>query len=147
MMRVLPYIKKLVPVAACVLMMSAAAPRLRADVCDDIGTLGERWHKVGDYIEKHSDNGKLRKSEAANVRKAAQEIYPATKELADILVQNFNSKKADEARAKSLGKQLQASLEELHALGDGDDWDDVMEIVDKIGAGLTKISDMCADGK
>ena len=124
-----------------------ASTPLLADGCDDIGKMGDNWHNVATYIEKHSDDGKLRKSEVAKVRSTAQELMPGTIALAKVLVEEFSSKNKDEARAKSLGKQLKANIEELSALGDGDDWDDVGAIVDKIGDVLAKVADICSDGK
>lgn len=140
--------KRAVPVVGVAILLAAGASQtLRADTCDDIGGLGDRWHRVADYIDKHSDDGKLRKSEVAKVQSTARELFPSTKALAKILSEEFSSKNKDEARAKSLGKQLQANIDELAALGDGDDWDDVGEIVTKIGDVLNKVADLCADGK
>ncbi len=117
---------------------------LRADGCNDISKLGEKWHGLADYIDKRTDNGKLRKSEAAQVRAKAGELLPGTRAFAKVLIEDFSSKNKDEARAKSLGKQLQANLEELSALGPEDDWDDVGTIIDKIGDVLDKLADICS---
>jgi len=132
---------------AAILVAGIASTPLRADTCEEIGKLGDKWHSVAEYIEKHSDNGKLRKAEVAKIQSTAHELMPSTKAMAKVLVEDFSSKNKDEARAKSLGKQLQANLEELSALGDGDDWDDVGAIVDKIGDILNKVADLCSDGK
>ena len=131
---------------AGLLLVGTPAP-LRADTCDDIGQLGDNWHAVADYIDKHSDDGKLRKAEAARVRADVHKYSPGTAAMAKVLIENFNAKNKDEARAKSLGKQLKANLDELAALGEGDTWDDVGDIVTKLGDILNKISEMCADGK
>jgi hypothetical protein len=142
------FLRRAVPVlGVAVLLTGGSAKVLRADTCDDIGGLGDRWHRVADFIDKHSDDGKLRKADIAKVQSTARELFPPTKGLAKVLVTEFSSKNKDEARAKSLGKQLQANIDELSALGDGDDWDDVGEIITKIGDVLNKVSDLCSDGK
>ena len=125
----------------------ASSTALRADPCDDIGKMGDGWHGIADYIDKHSDNGKLRKSEVAKVRTTAHQLMPETVALAKVLVEDFSAKKKEKARIKSLGKQLQANLDELKALNDDADWDDVGEIVGKIGDILTKLAEICSDGK
>ena len=140
------FLKRAVPALGIAILLGAAVP-VHADTCDDIGTLGDRWHRLSDYVDKHSDDGKLRKSEAAKVKDTVHELLPPTRALAKVLITEFSSKKAEEARVKSLGKQLDATVEELGALGDGDDWDDVSTIVDKIGDILNKIADLCSDGK
>src|SRR5882724_11415722 len=129
------------------LLATGASTPLRADNCDGIDKLGDSWHGVADFIEKHSDNGKLRKADVAKVQATARQLFPATKGVAKVLVEEFSSKKKDEARFKSLGKQLQANIDELSALGDDDDWDDVGQIVDKIGDVLNKVAELCSDGK
>jgi hypothetical protein len=133
--------------ATAVLTCTLGSVPLRADTCDGINKLGDNWHGVAEYIEKHSDDGKLRKTEAAKVRENVHQLMPSTKAMAKVLMEEFSSKNKDEARAKSLGKQLQANIEELSALGEGDDWDDVGAIVDKIGDILNKVGDLCSDGK
>jgi hypothetical protein len=140
------FFKQALPVLGIAVLLGASVPA-HADTCDNIGTLGDRWHRLSDYVDKHSDDGKLRKTEAVKVRDTAHELIAPTKALANVLVTEFSSKKADEARPKSLGKQLQANLEELSALGPDDDWDDVSAIVDKIGDILNKIADLCSEGK
>ena len=145
MKQFLSFRKLAVPAVALALLLSGgAATPLRADGCDDIGSLGDRWRRLSDYIGTHSDDGKLRKAEAAKVQQTAHELLPPTKAFADVLVKDFSSKKADEARPKSLGKQLQASIEELAALKDDDDWDDVAAIVGHIGETLDKVADICS---
>jgi len=148
MKNVLSLLKRGVPMLGVAMLLMGGASKLRADGCDDIGALGDRWHHVADFIDKHSDDGKLRKSEIAKVQASAHELFPVTKEFAKALVGELHGGKSrDEVRMKSLGKQLQANLDELGALGDGDDWDDVGEIVTKVGDVLNKISDLCSDGK
>ena len=133
-------------VVTAVLAVASSMP-LQADPCDDIGKMGDGWHGIADYIDKHSDNGKLRKSEVAKVQTTAHQLMAETVALAKVLVEDFSAKKKEEARIKSLGKQLQANLDELKALDDDADWDDVGEIVGKIGDILTKLADICSDGK
>jgi hypothetical protein len=148
MNRFLMVLRRAIPVLGLAIVLAGTASKtLLADNCEDIGSLGDRWHRIAEYIDKHSDDGKLRKAEVAKVQSTAHELFPSTKALAKVLVENFSSKNKDEARAKSLGKQLQANIDELSALGDGDDWDDVGEIVGKIGDVLNKVSDLCSDGK
>ncbi len=141
------FLKNTLPLLGTAILLAAGLPTpLRADGCEDISKMGESWHGVVDYIENHSDNGKLRKADVAKVQVTSRKLMPSTVALAKVLVEDFSSKKKDEARVKSLGKQLQANLEELKALGDDSDWDDVGEIVDKIGDVLTKLADICTDG-
>ena len=143
----LSFLKSTLPLLGIAILLAAGLPTpLRADGCEDISKMGESWHGVADYIEKHSDNGKLRMADVAKVQVTSRKLMPSTVALAKVLVEDFSSKKKDEARVKSLGKQLQANLEELEALGDDSDWDDVGEIVDKIGDVLTKLADICTDG-
>ena len=71
-----------------------------------------------------------------------RDISPVTSELAKTLIGL-----KDVPRAKSLGTQLKGSLEELGALGENDDWDDVGEIVDKIGDALNKVAEICSSQK
>ena len=122
------------------LLLAGSAPigAAAADGCEAIEDVGEKWHKVADYIEKHSDNGKLFKAEAAKVRSTVRDISPLSSELAKELMAL-----KDEPRAKSLGTQLKGGLDELSALGENDDWDDVGEIVDRIGDILGKVADVC----
>ena len=141
------FLKSTLPLLGIAILLAAGLPApLRADGCEDISKMGESWHGVADFIENHSDNGKLRKADVAKVQVTSRKLMPSTVALAKVLVEDFSSKKKDEARVKSLGKQLQANLEELKALGDDSDWDDVGEIVDKIGDVLTKLADICTDG-
>src|SRR5260221_404383 len=85
------------------LLMLASAPVLKADVCDEISTLGTRWHKLSEYIEKHSDDGKLRKVEVKKVVADLQEIVPPTKVLGNRLIENFKGQ--DNQRVRAWGKQ------------------------------------------
>ena len=78
------------------------------------------------------------KAEAAKVRSTVRDISPLSSELARELIAL-----KDEPRAKSLGTQLKGGLDELAALGENDDWDDVGEIVDRIGDILGKVADVC----
>jgi hypothetical protein len=141
------FLKKTIPMLGIILLATGLAAPLRADPCGDIGKMGDGWHNVADFIDKHSDNGKLRKADVAKVQASAHKLMPETVALAKVLVEDFSSKNKDEARIKSLGKQLQANLDELKALGDEADWDDVGEIVSKIGDILSKLADICSDGK
>jgi hypothetical protein len=136
MKNILSILKSAVGIAVLLAMVTPA--RLRAGECDVIDQIGDKWHAVADYIEKHSDDGKLRKSEAAKVRTTVHEISPGTSELSTTLIAL-----KDEPRAKSLGTQLKGNLEELAALGENDNWDDVGEIVDKIGDIMNKVAEVC----
>ena len=125
---------------ASFLLFSAPAPR--ADTCDDIHNLADRWDKLATYISDHSDDGKLRKSEVKKVIADLKVLYPPTKALGDILVSEFKGK--DEARVRSLGKQMVASLEEFAALkDDDDDWDDVTAIFSRLVDVIDKVGDQC----
>ena len=70
------------------LLLAGSAPigAAAADGCETIEDVGEKWHKVADYIEKHSDNGKLLKAEAAKVRSTVRDISPLSSELARELI-------------------------------------------------------------
>lgn len=140
MTRCFSFVTSLLGVA--VLLLSCPARLRAAGECEAIDGIGDRWHKVAEYIEKHSDNGKLFKSEAAKVRTTVHEISPVSSELAKTLIGL-----KDEPRAKSLGTQLKGSLDELAALGENDDWDDVGEIVDKVGDVLNKVAELCRNQK
>src|SRR5579863_6794653 len=96
-------------IVGSVLLLSAAPAR--ADVCDDIRHLGDRWHNLSNYIDSHSDDGKLRKSEIKKVAQDARPLVEPTKNLGSVLISEFKGK--DEQRIRALGKQILAAMEEL----------------------------------
>ncbi len=123
-------------------IVTFAAPGLRADTCEDIHSLAERWDKLATYIDNHSDDGKLRKAEVNNVIKELRVLVPPTRKLGDVLVSEFKGK--DEQRVQALGKQMIAALEEFAALkDDDDDWDDVTSIFGRLVATIDKVGDQC----
>ncbi|MBS1872675.1 MAG: hypothetical protein JSU00_05645 [Acidobacteria bacterium] len=123
----------------CLLMVSAQ--RLRADVCEDIGHLGDRWHKLANYIDEHSDDGKLRKSEIRKVARDTKELMPPTKALGEVLVKEFKGK--DEQRVRAWGKQILGAIEELGGLTDDDDWDEDVKIIDRLVEVIDKVAAEC----
>ena len=112
------------------LMLLFAAPAAKADGCDDIAKLADRWHKLANYIDEHSDNGKLRKKEVAKVSKDTKELAPFTKAFGDALAKE--GKGEDTQRLRALGKQIAAAIEELGGLGEEDDWDEDVKIIDRL---------------
>jgi hypothetical protein len=119
-----------------------AAPGLRADTCDDIHTLSSRWDKLATYIDNHSDDGKLRKSEVNKVIAELKVLVPPTRELGNVLISDFKGK--DETRVRALGKQMSAALEEFAGLkDDDDDWDDVVAIFGRLVEVIDKVADQC----
>lgn len=117
------------------------APSAKADGCDDIANLADRWHKLANYIDEHSDDGKLRKKEIARVSKETKALTPFTKEFGDALVKEAKGK--DVARLRALGKQISAAIDELGALGENDDWDEDVKIIDRLVEVLDKVVDSC----
>jgi hypothetical protein len=118
------------------------AQGLRADTCEDIHSLADRWDKLATYIDNHSDDGKLRKTEVKKVIADLKVLYPPTKALGDVLVSEFKGK--DEARVQALGKQMLASLQEFAGLkDDDDDWDDVVSIFSHLVETIDKVGDQC----
>jgi hypothetical protein len=126
-------------IAGTVLLL--AAEPSRADVCDDINKLADRWQKLANYIDDHSDNGKLRKTEIAKVAQDTRQLAPGTKELGNGLVREFKGK--DDQRVRALGKQILAALEELGGLKDDDDWDEDVKIIDRLVDILDKVVEQC----
>ncbi len=122
--------------------LTFAAQELRADTCEDIHNLSARWDKLASYIDNHSDDGKLRKSEVNKVISELKVLVPPTKALGDVLVSEFKGK--DERRVQALGKQMLASLEEFIGLkDDDDDWDDVVAIFGRLVEVIDKVGDQC----
>ena len=124
------------------LMLLVAAPAAKADGCDDIANLADRWHKLANYIDEHSDDGKLRKREIAKVSKDTKALTPFTKAFGDALAKEGKGK--DTARLRALGKQISAAVEELIGLGEDDDWDEDVKIIDRLVEVLDKVVDGCA---
>jgi hypothetical protein len=123
-------------------ILSFVAPALRADTCEDIHGLADRWDKLSSYIDEHSDDGKLRKAEVNKIIKELRVLVPPTRKLGDVLVSDFKGK--DEQRVQALGKQMIAALEEFAALkDDDDDWDDVTSIFSRLVATIDKVGDQC----
>jgi hypothetical protein len=132
--------------AFCSLMIvglfTFAAQGLRADTCEDIHNLSARWDKLATYIDKHSDDGKLRKAEVKNVIAELKVLVPPTATLGNVLVSEFKGK--DEQRVQALGKQMMAALEEFTNLkDDDDDWDDVVSIFGRLVEVIDKVGDQC----
>jgi len=132
--------------AFCGLMIAGlitfAAPGLRADTCENIHNLSERWDKLATYIDNHSDDGKLRKSEVNKVIAELKVLVPPTRELGNVLVSEFKGK--DEQRVQALGKQMVAALQEFAGLkDDDDDWDDVVSIFGRLVEVIDKVGDQC----
>jgi hypothetical protein len=123
-------------------MLTFAAQGLRADTCEDIHNLSARWDKLASYIDSHSDDGKLRKSEVNRVISELKILVPPTRELGNVLVSEFKGK--DEQRVQALGKQMMASLQEFAGLkDDDDDWDDVISIFTHLVEVIDKVGDQC----
>jgi len=123
-------------------LITFAAPGLRADTCENIHNLSERWDKLATYIDNHSDDGKLRKSEVNKVIAELKVLVPPTRELGNVLVSEFKGK--DEQRVQALGKQMVAALQEFAGLkDDDDDWDDVVSIFGRLVEVIDKVGDQC----
>jgi hypothetical protein len=123
------------------ILLLAAVPARAADVCDDIRHLADRWHSLSNYIDSHSDDGKLRKSEIKRVGQDARPLIEPTKQLGTILVGEFKGK--DEQRIRALGKQILAAMEELGGLNDDDDWDEISTVLDRMADVIDKVVDQC----
>jgi hypothetical protein len=113
----------------------------RADVCDDIHRLANRWHDLANYIHDHSDNGKLRPKEIAKVGGEARQLLGPTKTLGDFLVKEYDGSDAQRVRAQ--GKQILAALEELGALKEDDDWDEDVKIIDRLVDVTDNVVNVC----
>jgi hypothetical protein len=123
-------------------LLTFAVPGLRADTCEDIHNLSDRWDKLKTYIDDHSDDGKLRKAEVKKIISELRILVPPTRRLGDVLVSDFKGK--DEQRVQALGKQMVAALEEFAGLkDDDDDWDDVVEIFGRLVTVIDKVGDQC----
>ncbi len=127
-------------VIATFALLLAALPA-RADLCEDIKHLADRWHQLANYIDEHSDNGKLRKNEITKVAREARTLVPPTQELGNVLAKEF--KGANEQRVRALGKQILAGLEELGGLKEEDDWDEDVKIIDRLVEVTGKIVEQC----
>jgi len=134
---------KLLAMAAlgCMLFLNNA-PAAKADGCDDIAKIADRWHKLSTYIDDRSDNGKLRKKEIAVVSKQTKELTPFTKAFGDELAK-ITGKSKEESRLRAMGKQISAAVDELGNLGEDDDWDEDVKIIDRIVEILDKVSEAC----
>jgi hypothetical protein len=126
-------------IVGTVLLLSATPAK--ADGCDDIRHLADRWHSLSNYIDAHSDEGKLRKSEIKKVGQDATPLLEPTKNLGNLLVGEFKGK--DEQRIRALGKQILGAIEELGGLKDDDDWDEISTVLDRMADVIDKVVDQC----
>lgn len=124
------------------LLLLVSAPAAKADGCDHIAKLSDRWHKLANYIDEHSENEKLRKSEIAKVSKETKALTPFTQAFGNALAKEGKGK--DTARLRALGKQISAAIEELGGLGEDDDWDEDVKIIDRLVEVLDKVVESCA---
>ena len=124
-------------------LLLAALPA-RADLCDDIHKVANRWHALANYIDEHSDGGKLRAGEIKKVAAEARNLAAPSKVLGNALVNVYKGK--NEQRIRALGKQILASLEELGGLNDDDDWDEDVKIIDRLVEVLDKVTEECDKG-
>lgn len=122
------------------LILLFSAPQAKADGCDDIAKLADRWHKLANYIDEHSDDGKLQKREIAKVTKDTKELAPFTKAFGEALAQE---KGKEATRLRALGKQIAAAVEELLGLGEDDDFDEDVKIIDRLVETLDKVTEAC----
>ncbi len=113
----------------------------RADVCDDIHALANKWHGLANYIDGHSDNGHLRKNEVAKVARDARALAGPTRTLGVFLANEY--KGANQQRVRALGKQILAALEELGGLKEEDDWDEDVKIIDRLVDVTDKVVEVC----
>ena len=121
-------------------LLLASTPA-RANVCDDILHLADKWHALANYIDAHSDDGKLRKSEIAKVAQESRQLLPPTKVLGSFLASEFKGN--NEQRVRALGKQILAALDELGGLKDDDDWDEDVKIIDRLVEVIDKVVEQC----
>jgi hypothetical protein len=125
--------------ASCVLLLPVIPAR--ADVCEDVGVLADKWHDLGDYIEEHSDDGGLLKTEIKKVSTDMRALVRPTLEAANTLVKGIKGK--NDQRMRALGKQMLGALEELGGLKEDDDWDEDLEIIDRLVLELDKVVELC----
>lgn len=118
-----------------------ATPSLHADTCDDIARLADQWHKLANYIADHSDGGTLRKNEIQKVSRQTRDLVPPSKDLGNALVKEFRGKQ--DQRVRAWGKQILAMLEELGGLGEDDDWDEDVKIIDRLVEVIDKVTAEC----
>lgn len=110
--------------------------------CESIHKLSDQWDKVSTYIDDHSDDGKLRKSEVRKVIADLKILVPPTRNIGNVLVNDL--KGTDEKRIQAVGKQIIAALDEFNALKDDeDDWNDVTDIFDRLVELIEKVGDWC----
>lgn len=125
------------------LAASMMVPTLvKADGCDRIDGMAEHWHKLSTYIDDHSSKrGDLSAEQVKKVNKEYRELVPPTREFA------VNVSKIDDKQISSLGKQILLILDELDSTPDGDTWDDITPVMDRLVAVIDKLGDACAAGK
>ena len=116
----------------------------RADVCDDIHGIANRWHNLANYIHEHSDNGTLRKNEIAKVAGETRQLVNPTRTLGTFLANEYQG--ADAQRVRAQGKQILAALEELGGLKEDDDWNEDVKIIDRLVSVTDHVVEIC-DGK
>jgi hypothetical protein len=126
---------------AALLMFSTQTLAAERD-CESIHQLSEQWDKVSTYIDDHSDDGKLRKSEVRRVIADLKVLVPPTRKIGNVLVNDL--KGSDERRMQAVGKQILAALDEFNGLKDDeDDWNDVTDIFDRLVDLIDKVGDWC----
>ena len=126
-------------IAGFVLLL-AALP-VRAGICADINHLAERRYKVANYIDEHSDNGKLRKNEITKVAQEARVLVPPAKVPGSVPAKEF--KGSNQQRVRALGKQILAGLEALGGLKEENDWDEDIKIIVRLVEVTGKIVGQC----
>jgi hypothetical protein len=126
---------------AAALLFATHGLRAERD-CESIHQLSDQWDKVSTYIDDHSDDGKLRKSEVRRVVADLKILVPPTRKIGNVLVNDLNG--TGEKRMQAVGKQIIAALDEFNALKDDeDDWDDVTGIFDRLVELIDKVGDWC----
>lgn len=135
-------LKNLVSALALALLLLVAAPQAQAGPCDTIGNIADRWHKLANFIDENSDEGTLKKALIPRVLKEARAILPSTKTFGDELAK-AKGNEAALIRLRGIGKQISGMADEIAAFNVDDDWDEAVDIIDKLVEQLDKAIEVC----
>ncbi len=120
---------------------AVAGDTCAADACEDIEMLADKWHNLADYIDEHSDDDGLQKSAIKKASADLRTLVRPTLDVGNSLVKGFKGK--TDLRVRALGKQILAALEEIAVLKEDDDWDEDLEIIDRLVGELDKVVELC----
>jgi hypothetical protein len=135
-------LKNILSALALALLLLVAAPQAQAGPCDSIGNIADRWHKLANFIDENSDEGTLKKAHIPRVLKEARAILPATKTFGDELAKAPANEPAL-IRLRGIGRQISGLADEITAFNVEDDWDEAVDLIDKLVEQLDKAIEVC----